>query len=319
MSRLEAFTAPTRDLDIPAWVRQIQLPPTIGQTPLLPLRQVTLGLPPTVEVWAKAEWFNLSGSVKARPAWFILQAGLRNGALRHRRLLDATSGNTGIAYATLGATLGVPVSLVISAKASPERMTMLRALGADVHVLDVEPGSDALRDEVARLLATYPDRYFDANQHNTPFNWLAHYLTTGPEIWHQTQGRITHFVSGVGTAGTLMGVGRYLRQRNPQVQLIAVQPDSADHHIEGLRYLPSVRNLGQYRPAFENATEWVSTAEAQAMAVRLAREEGLFVGVSAGAAVVAALRVACRLQHGVVVALLPDGGEKYLSRPFWPR
>ncbi len=314
----DVFPAPAQTFTIPAWARQIQLPATIGQTPLLPLRQVTLDLPPAVEVWVKAEWFNLSGSVKARPAWFILQAGLRSGALRHRRLLDATSGNTGIAYATLGAALGVPVSLVISAKASPERIKMLRALGAEVRVLDAEAGSDALRDEVNRLLTAYPDRYFDANQHNTPFNWLAHYLTTGPEIWHQTQGRITHFVSGVGTAGTLMGVGRYLRQRNPQIQLIAVQPDSADHHIEGLRHLPSVRNLGQYQPGFEDATEWVSTAEAQAMAVRLAREEGLFVGVSAGAAVTAALRVARRIQRGVVVALLPDGGEKYLSRPFWP-
>ena len=302
---------------IPDWATAIRLPATIGDTPLLPLRRVSAHLPPGVEVWAKAEWFNLSGSVKARPAWFILQAALRQGALPSRRLIDATSGNTGIAYATLGATLGVSVTLVLSTKASPERIALLRALGAEVRILDAEGGPDALRAEVERLVAAHPERYHDARQHFTPFNWLAHYLTTGPEIWRQTEGRVTHFVAGVGTGGTLMGVGAYLRQRCPGVQVVAVQPDRGEHHIEGLRHLPSVKRFGFYRPGFEDEVEWVSTSEAEAMALRLAREEGLFVGVSSGAAVAAALRVASKIERGVVVTVLPDGGEKYLSRPFW--
>lgn len=309
-----AVETPTPILE---WVRSIRLPPTIGNTPLIPLRRVTAHLPRTVEVWVKVEWFNLSGSVKARPAWFILQAALRQGLLPGRRLIDATSGNTGIAYATLGAALGVQVTLVISTKASPERISMLRALGAEVRILETQGDPDALRAEVDRLVAAHPDFYHDAHQHETPFNWLAHYLTTGPEIWHQTHGRITHLVAGVGTGGTLMGAGRFLRQQSAAVQLVAVQPDTDEHHIEGLRHLPSARRLGFYRPGFEDAVEEVGTAEAEAMAVHLAREEGLFVGVSAGAAVVAALRVAERLERGLVVAVLPDGGEKYLSRAFW--
>ncbi len=302
---------------IPDWAQTLRLPSTIGNTPLLRLRRITAHLSPGVEVWAKAEWFNLSGSVKARPAWFILQAALRQGALPARRLIDATSGNTGIAYATLGAALGVEVTLVLSSKASPERIAMLRALGAEVRVLDTQGDPDALRAEVERLVTAYPERYHDARQHFTPFNWLAHYLTTGPEIWRQTQGRLTHFVAGVGTGGTLMGAGGYLRQRCPGIQLVAVQPDDGEHHIEGLRHLPSVRRFGFYKPGFEDEVEVVSTAEAELMTLRLAREEGLFVGVSAGAAVAAALRVAERLERGLVVTVLPDGGEKYLSRRFW--
>lgn len=305
-------------MQIPAWVRAIRLPPTLGNTPLIPLRRVTAFLPSTVEVWAKAEWFNLSGSVKARPAWFILQAALHQGLLPGRRLIDATSGNTGIAYATLGVALGVQVTLVMSTQASPERIRMLRALGAEVRLLDTHGDPDALRAAVDRLVAAHPERYHDAHQHATPFNALAHYLTTGPEIWRQTHGRITHLVAGVGTGGTLMGTGTFLRQQSPTVQLVAVQPDTREHAIEGLRHLPSVRRLGFYRPGFEDAVERVATAEAEAMALRLAREEGLFVGVSSGAAVVAALRVAARLERGLVVVVLPDGGEKYLSRPFWP-
>jgi cysteine synthase B len=304
---------------------QVETPPAagleaaVGDTPLLPLRRVGAHLPPGVQVFAKAEWFNPGGSVKDRPALNILRTALCDGSLDGgKRLLDSTSGNMGIAYATLGAALGLPVTLALPANASPERSAILRALGAELVLTDPLEGSDgALR--VARSMAVeQPERYFYANQYDNPANWEAHYHSTGPEIVHQTGGLVTHFIAGLGTSGTLTGVGRYLRAYNPAVRLIAVQPDSPFHGLEGLKHMASAIQPGIYDPGLPDRTLQISTEEAYDMVRRLARQEGLFVGISSGAAAVAALQVAQELEQGVVVTLFPDAGYKYLSdRALW--
>ncbi len=290
----------------------------VGGTPLIPLRRVTRDLPPTVEVWVKAEWFNAAGSVKARPAWAILRQAQAAGWLRGRRLIDATSGNTGIAYATLAAALGLPVTLAMPANASPERIAILRGLGAELVLTDPEEGVDGAMAWVQRQAEQHPDRYYWANQYDNPANWRAHYATTGPEIWAQTQGRITHLVAGTGTGGTLMGTGRYLRAVRPEVRVIAVQPTDGQQGLEGLKHMPSAaRKPAIYDPGFPDRVVRVRAPEAQAVVLRLAREEGLFVGLSAGAITWAALQVAAEARQGVVVAVLPDAGYKYLSGPPW--
>lgn len=286
----------------------------VGNTPLLPLRQVTSGLSPRVKVYAKTEWFNPGGSIKDRPALNILRTALADGSLDGgKRLLDSTSGNMGIAYATFGAALGIPVTLSIPANASPERITILRALGAELILTDPLEGSDGAIQVARRLTAEQPERYFYANQYDNPANWQAHYLTTGPEIVQQTAGRITHFVAGLGTSGTLTGVGRYLRQYNPEIQIVAGQPDSPFHGLEGLKHMPTALQPAIFDPKFADRTLELSTEAAHDMVRRLARQEGLFVGISAGAAAVAALQVAQELDEGVVVAIFPDAGYKYLS------
>ena len=290
----------------------------VGNTPLLPLRRVTVGLAPGVQVFAKAEWFNPGGSVKDRPALSILRTALAEGQLASgKRLLDSTSGNMGIAYATLCAALGIPVTLAIPANASPERLAILRALGAELVLTDPLEGSDGAIQVARRMAAEAPERYFYADQYNNPANWQAHYQTTGPEIVAQTSGQVTHFVAGLGTSGTMMGVGRYLREHLPGVQLIAVQPDTPFHGLEGLKHIPSAVQPGIYDPDLPDRTLEVSTEEAYAMTRRLARQEGLFVGVSSGAAALAALKVAAELDRGLVVTLFPDAGYKYLSETFW--
>ncbi len=290
----------------------------IGNTPLLPLRRLTADLPPGVSVWLKAEWFNPSGSVKARPARAILAHALHKGALQGRRLLDATSGNMGIAYATLAARWGIPVTLVMPANASAERQAILSALGAELVLTDPGRGVDGAMAHARRLAERHPDRYYFANQYDHPANWQAHYRTTGPEIWTQTAGEITHFVAGTGTGGTLMGAGRYLRSVQPAVQLIAVQPEEAQGGIEGLKNMQTARRRPAiYDPAFPDRLVRLTRAQAETMALRLAREEGLFVGLSAAAAVWAALHVAAELSSGTVVALLPDDGHRYLSTQPW--
>lgn len=299
----------------------IQTPPVvslIGRTPLVPLTQVTEQLAPGVALYVKLEGLNPGGSVKDRTALSIVREALRGGELAPgRALLDATSGNTGIAYAMLGAALGFPVELALPADASPERVQILRAYGAQLTLTDPADGTDGARRLVRELAAGEPERYFHADQYGNPANPLAHYTTTGPEIWRQTKGEITHFVAGLGTGGTMMGAGRYLRERNPAVQLVGVQPDGSQHGISGLKHLATNDVPGIYDPDLVDRIVEVSTEDAQVMASRLARREGLFVGISAGAAVVAALRVARELTHGVVVALLPDGGFKYTSASFW--
>lgn len=309
------------DLDSPA-----DLTAHVGNTPLLPLRRLTLrhsqggrDLSPRVKVFAKAEWFNPGGSVKDRPALSILRAALANGDLGNgKRLLDSTSGNMGISYATFGAVLGVPITLAVPASASPERISILRALGAELVITDPTEGSDGAILTARQLAAEHPERYWYANQYNNDANWQAHYRSTGPEILRQTVERVTHFVAGLGTSGTLTGTGRYLREQLPHVKVIAFQPDAAFHGLEGLKHMPTAIKPGIYDPAFADELREVKTEDAHKMVLRLAREEGLFVGISSGAAAVAALRVAEELEEGVVVTLFPDAGYKYLSdRSLW--
>ncbi|MBN2117833.1 MAG: cysteine synthase family protein [Anaerolineales bacterium] len=316
------------DVDSPA-----DLTAHVGNTPLLPLRRLSSStsvstrlcqstqrlrtsrkLSPRVKVFAKAEWFNPGGSVKDRPALNILQTALANGELGNgKRLLDSTSGNMGISYATFGAVLGIPVTLVLPANASPERISILRAFGAELILTDPTEGSDGAISTARQLAAERPEHYWYANQYDNPSNWQAHYKSTGPEIICQTDERITHFVAGLGTSGTLTGTGKYLREQVPNVKVIAFQPDASFHGLEGLKHMPTAIKPGIYDPAFADETRAVRTEDAHEMVLRLAREEGLFVGISSGAAAVAALRVAEELEAGVVVTLFPDAGYKYLS------
>lgn len=297
------------DVDSPA-----DLTAHVGNTPLLPLRRISPQLSPQVRVFAKAEWFNPGGSVKDRPALNILQTALANGDLGHgKRLLDSTSGNMGISYATFGAVLGIPVTLVLPANASPERISILRAFGAELILTDPTEGSDGAIRTARKLAAEQPEIYWYANQYDNDANWQAHYQTTGPEILCQTDERVTHFVAGLGTSGTLTGTGRYLREQLPNVKIIAFQPDASFHGLEGLKHMPTAIKPGIYDPSFADEIRDVKTEDAHKMVLRLAREEGLFVGISSGAAAVAALRVAEELEEGVVVTLFPDAGYKYLS------
>jgi S-sulfo-L-cysteine synthase (O-acetyl-L-serine-dependent) len=287
---------------------------TVGNTPLLVLRRITAGLAHGVQVYAKAEWFNPGGSIKDRPAFNILRTALANCDLvPGRRLLDSTSGNMGIAYTTFGAAMDVPVTLVLPANASSERIAILRALGAELVLSDPLEGSDGAIRLARQMAAENPELYYYANQYDNPANWQSHYLTTGPEIWQQTAGRVTHFVVGLGTSGTLTGVSRYLRQFNSQIELIAVQPDGAFHGLEGLKHMPTAIQPRIFDPALPDRTLEISTEEAYSMVRRLARDEGLFVGISSGAAAAAALKVAEELDEGMVVTVFPDAGYKYLS------
>lgn len=286
----------------------------VGNTPLLPLQRLSRGLSPRVKVFAKAEWFNPGGSVKDRPALNIIQTALSNGDLGNgKRLLDSTSGNMGISYATFGAVLGIPVTLTIPSSASAERFTTLRALGAELIPTDPTEGSDGAILEARRLAEEKPDVYWYARQYDNPANWQAHYETTGPEIVTQTNGEITHFVAGLGTSGTLTGTGRFLREQLPDVNIIAFQPDAAFHGLEGLKHMPTAIRPGIYDPTFADEVLEVKTEDAHEMVRLLAREEGLFVGISSGAAAIAALRVANELEEGIVVTIFPDAGYKYLS------
>jgi cysteine synthase B len=291
----------------------------IGNTPLLALKQVAIGLPAGVEVLVKAEYLNPGGSVKDRAALAMILDGERSGRLYEGKvILDATSGNTGIAYAMIGAARGYSVTICLPANASSERKRMLQVLGAVTIETDPMQGSDGAQI-VARELATRDaEKYFYPDQYNNDANWRAHYEGTGPEIWEQTEGRITHFVAGLGTCGTFTGVGRRLKELNPDVQLISMEPDSPIHGLEGLKHLPTSRRPGIFDPSLADRTVEIETESAQAMTRRLGREEGLFVGVSSGANVLAALTLARELSpNSVVVTILCDGGERYLSERFW--
>ena len=294
----------------------------IGNTPLVSFQRITAHLPASVSVYAKAEWTNPGGSVKDRAALNIIRQAEQSGALAPgRTLVDSTSGNTGIAYAMLGAARGYRVRLYIPANASPERLAILRAYGAELILTDPLEGSDGAIMAVRELVQAAPDRYFYANQYGNPANWQAHYHTTGVEIWQQTHGAVTHFVAGLGTSGTLMGTGRRLRHHNPAVQVVAVEPDSPFHGLEGLKHMPTALQPDIYDAALPDRTLRVSTEATYAMARRLAREEGYLVGISSAAAMVAALQVADELadsgQPGVIVTVFPDNAYKYLSEAFW--
>ncbi len=289
----------------------------VGHTPLLPLRRIGAEFP-HVEIYAKAEWFNPSGSVKDRAAREIILTAERNGDLTPDKvLLDATSGNMGIAYATLGAARGYKVALTMPANASRERIITLKALGVDLTLTDRLDGTDGAQREARSRYAADPDHYFYADQYNNPANWQAHYRTTGLEVWEQTAGRITHFVAGLGTSGTLTGTGRRMKELNPDIELIAVQPDSPLHGLEGLKHMETAIVPGIFDRSLPDRTLPINTEETFIMAKRLAREEGLFVGTSAAAAALAATKIAAQLKHGVIVAVFPDSAMKYLSDRLW--
>lgn len=290
---------------------------SVGNTPLVRLRSLTRHLPDTVSVYAKLEGFNPGGSVKDRPALNIIRTAEAQGLLDGKTLLDATSGNMGIAYATFAAARGHQVTLCLPENVSPERIKILRALGAELVLTDPMEGSDGAIEAAQELAAAHPDRYYYANQYDNPANWQAHYNGTALEILSQTGGRVTHFVAGLGTSGTLTGTGRRLKAEKPDVRLIAVQPDGPFHGLEGLKHMPSARRPGIYDPTFPDDFMAVDTESAQSMTRCLARQEGIFAGISSGAAADAAIRFAERLDEGVVVTVFPDGGYKYLSDRFW--
>jgi S-sulfo-L-cysteine synthase (O-acetyl-L-serine-dependent) len=289
----------------------------IGNTPLVRLVRVGAATP-GVELYGKAEWLNPGGSVKDRPALAMVLDGERSGRLTpDRTILDATSGNTGIAYAMIGAARGYRVTLCVPANASEERKRILRAYGAEVVATDPAEGTDGAIRRARELYAASPDRYFYPDQYNNPANWLAHYHTTGPEIWAQTQGRVTHFVAALGTTGTFVGVGRRLRELNPAIRLVSVEPDGPFHGLEGMKHLETAIVPGIYDASLADERIGASTEAAYAMARRLAREEGIFVGISAAAAVSASLAVALQAPGAVVVTILCDGGTRYLGDRFW--
>ena len=290
----------------------------VGNTPLIEIRRIREGVSSRVRIFAKLEGFNPGGSVKDRAAWRMIADGEASGRLKPgQTIVDATSGNTGIAYAMVGAARGYPVKLFLPENASPERKLILRAFGAELVLTSPLEGTDGAIREVRKLVAAEPGTYFYPDQYSNDANWRAHFDTTGPEIIEQTGGRVTHFVAGLGTSGTFMGVGRALRRFSPAVKLISFQPDSPFHGLEGLKHMPTALVPAIYDPSLADENLSASTEDAHRFVRRLAREEGLLVGISAGAALAVTLQVARRLQHGVVVTVFPDGAEKYLSESFW--
>ena len=269
---------------------------------------------PSVMIFAKAEWFNPGGSVKDRPALSMVLDGEARGLLTPgKTILESTSGNTGIGLAMIGAVKGYTVKLVMPANVSDERKGILEAYGAELVLTDPLEGSDGAILEARRIYEEDPERYFKPDQYNNPANWLAHYRSTGVEIWEQTSEQVTHFVAGLGTSGTLMGTGRRLKDYNPNIDVVAVEPADEFVIIEGLKHMETSIVPGIYDENLPDQKIAIYPDEAYEMTKRLAQEEGLFVGISAGAALAASLNVARELDEGVIVTLFPDGGEKYLS------
>ena len=310
-------------------LRLVQSPPTelrkvesvldlIGNTPLLQIQRITEGLPASVKVYAKLEGFNPGGSVKDRPAWRMIQEGLRSGKLHAgKTIIDSTSGNTGIALALIGSVLAYPVELVMPANVSNERKAIINAYGAKVTYSDPMEGSDGAIRLCRQILQANPEKYFKPDQYFNPMNPQAHYENTGPEIYRQTNGSVTHFIAGIGTGGTVMGTGRYLKEVNPKIQVIAVEPDDALHGLEGLKHMASSIVPGIYHEEDLDDKIPVSTEDAYAMVYRLSQEEGVLVGQSSGAAMFAALKVARKLRSGTLVTVFPDFGDKYLTTNLW--
>lgn len=299
----------------------VKLLSTIGNTPLLRLDSLTRDWP-GITICAKAEYHNPGGSVKDRPALRMIQAGERSGQLtRDKIILDATSGNTGIAYAMIGAALGYRVKLCLPANASPERKRILKAFGADIVFTDPAEGSDGAIRRCREIYAQDPRRYFYPDQYNNPENWKAHFDTTAAEIIEQTRGTITHFVAAMGTSGTCMGVTRRLKRDLPHVRCYSAQPSSGFHGLEGLKHMPSAIVPGIYDETLPDENLWLETEDAHRMVKRVAREEGILVGISSGANLHAAVTIAGRLAEqgssGVIVTILCDGADKYLSEHFW--
>ncbi len=287
----------------------------VGDTPLIRLRRIERDFP-GVELYAKAEWKNPGGSVKDRPALRMIQEGIASGRLVPGKvILDATSGNTGIAYAMIGAAMDFNVTLTVPENVTPERKRILRAYGASLVFTNPLEGSDGAIRTAQKMNDADPEKYFYADQYNNDFNWRAHFDTTGPEIIHQAGSRLTHFVAGLGTSGTFVGVGRRLREHNKAIVLASVQPDSPLHGLEGLKHMESAIVPGIYDPALADEDVRVGTEEAYEMTRRLAQEEGLLVGISSGANLAGALKVA--RAGAVMVVVFCDGGERYLSERFW--
>ena len=291
----------------------------IGNTPLLRINRITnLLMDRDVEIYAKAEWFNPGGSVKDRPALRIIEDAEKSGRLnRDKIIIDSTSGNTGIAYALIGASKGYKVTLVMPQNVSEERKMIVRAFGAKIVFTDPLLGSDGAMIEAKRLVSEEPLKYFYADQYNNPSNWKAHYETTGVEIWEQTGGEITHFIACLGTSGTLMGTGLRLKEYNPDIQVISVEPATSIHGLEGMKHMATSIVPGIYDDRFPDRKLMVDTEDAYAAVKRLASEEGFFVGYSSGAALVASMKVANEIDRGLIVAIFPDRGDRYLSTSFW--
>ncbi len=293
----------------------------IGHTPLLRLAKLAVDFP-GIEIFGKAEYFNPGGSVKDRPALNMILEGERTGKLTPDRvILDATSGNTGIAYAMVAAARGYKVKLCLPMNASPERKKILKAYGAELVLTDAGQGSDGAILECRKIYAADPDRYYYPDQYNNPANWQAHFESTGLEIIDQTGGRITHFVAGMGTSGTFVGVSRRLKRDLPRVQCISMQPATGLHGLEGLKHMPTAIVPGIYDAKLADENMWVETEDAYAMVRQAAREEGVLIGISSGGNLVAARKLAQRLatrgESAMIVTVLCDGADKYLSEHFW--
>ena len=289
----------------------------VGDTPLLELPNISAEVP-DVRIFGKAEWYNPGGSVKDRPALWMIRDGEKSGALTpEKTILDATSGNTGIAYAWIGAALGYRVKLCMPKNASEERKKILRAYGVEFVLTDAGEGSDGAIREARRLYAEAPELYFYPDQYSNPANPRSHYESTAPEIWEQTGGEVTHFVAGLGTSGTFVGTAMRLKEYNPEIEAISFEPDSAFHGLEGMKHMESAIVPSIYDPTIADQNRSVRTEDAYDMVKRVAREEGILVGISAGAAVATALRVAKEIGSGTIVTILCDGADKYLSESFW--
>jgi S-sulfo-L-cysteine synthase (O-acetyl-L-serine-dependent) len=290
----------------------------IGNTPLVRITALARDLPPDVRIYAKLEGFNPGGSVKDRPALSMIQDGLAKGLLRPgKTILDSTSGNTGIALAMIGAAIGYPVELVMPENVSIERKKIIRAYGANIIFSSGLEGSDGAIRLCREVLKKDPDKYFKPDQYFNEANPRAHYLTTGPEIWRQTNGTVTHFVTGLGTGGTIMGTGRALKERNPAIKVIGVEPDDAFHGLEGLKHMASSIVPGIYHEEELDEKIPVGTEEAYETVHRLGTEEGLVVGQSSGANLWGALQLAKGLERGTIVTIFCDFGVRYLSTNLW--
>ncbi len=303
------------------WETLSQLLSLIGKTPLLHLASLTAEMP-GIEIHAKAEYFNPGGSVKDRPALNMILAGECAGLLdKTKVLIDSTSGNTGIAYAMICAARGYKVKLCLPSNASPERKRILKAFGAEIIFTNPGEGSDGAIRKCREIYASDPDRYFYPDQYSNPANWQAHFDATAPEIIEQTNGRLTHFVALLGTSGTFVGVTRRLHRDLPGVHCISAQPSTGFHGLEGTKHMPTAIVPGIYDPSLASENLWLETEDAYKMVKRLAKQEGVLVGISAGGNVVAALTLAERLhkrnEHGVIVTILCDAADKYLSESFW--
>jgi len=320
MSVSGPIAASARESLTPDALAGVSLLDRIGNTPLLRLERIGSEFP-NVEFYAKAEWFNPGGSVKDRPALSMIEAGLASGALRPgKTIIDATSGNTGIAYAMIAAALGYPVKLCLPDSASAERKRILAAYGAELVITPGDEGTDGAIRKVHEIVTADPEKYFYPDQYSNPANWQAHYRTTADEIWEQTSGCITHFVAALGTSGTFVGATRRLKELNPAIRCISLQPDSSFHGLEGWKHMPTAIRPAIYDDALADENLEVSTEHAYRLVKRLARQEGLLVSPSAAAALLGCFAVAARIpknERAVIVTVFADSASKYLNERFW--